>query len=580
MKRNSRNVPVHQYVIPAKAGIQAIYRRWIPAVGNRHACSLQFNLTGNLRRFFFIIVLAAAFFICGNPIPVGAEEPPAASNEKISLDLKSIDIAELLRILSLKTGKTIVSSKDISGRISLYLNNVSFLDVLDIILVTQGWACDKKRDIIYIMSNAEYKRLYGRDYSEPRTIKTVKLKYAKPVNIFNAVSQLKSDIGKIVADEASGTIILIDIPEKLELLEKSIKELDIPLETAIYDLNYAKPADARTQLTAAMTPGTGEVFVDDRNGKAIISDLPKKMEKLGALVKELDEETRQVFIEAEIIQVTLSNDFKRGIDWEKVFSESKLAGLDFVGSFPVSPVLSAYQKISVGTVDKNKYKAIINLLDSYGDTEMLSQPKIAVVNNEEAHIMVGVRDAYVTQTLSQGQSTTVTSESIQFIDVGVKLKVVPTINKEGFITMKIKPEASSVRETISTALGSRIPIVQTSEAETVIKIKDGATIMLGGLLEQTKKDTTDGVPGLSRMPLVGPLFSRQSKERKKTELVVFITPHIIRGDAAKKGSEPEDFIPSSVMPHQLREKVVSKKLNEIENNLVPGVEPDQNNVKE
>jgi len=88
-----------------------------------------------------------------------------------------------------------------------------------------------------------------------------------------------------------------------------------------------------------------------------------------------------------------------------------MAGLDFVGSFPVSPVLSSYQKISVGTIDKNKYKAVINLLESYGDTEMLSQPKIAVVNNEEAHIMVGVRDAYVTQTLSQGQSSTVTSES-------------------------------------------------------------------------------------------------------------------------------------------------------------------------
>jgi len=106
------------------------------------------------------------------------------------------------------------------------------------------------------------------------------------------------------------------------------------LETAIYDLNYAKPADAKAQLSAAMTPGTGEVIVDERNGKAIISDLPKKMDKLGTLVKELDEETRQVFIETEIIQVTLSDNFQRGIDWEKVFSESKWPALILSALFP------------------------------------------------------------------------------------------------------------------------------------------------------------------------------------------------------------------------------------------------------
>jgi len=514
----------------------------------------------NSRRNCLVSLLAAAFLMSFNPTFISAEEVSVPAGEKISLDLKNIDIAELLRIISFKTGKTIVAGKDISGRISLYLNNISFLDALDIILVTQGWACDKKNDIFYVMSNSEYKRLYGRDYLEPREIKTVKLKYAAPVNVFNAVSQLKSDIGKIVADEASGTIILIDIPDKLKLLEKSIEELDTPLGTAVYDLNYAKLSDAKAQLTAALTPGTGEVIIDERNGKAIISDLPKKMDKLGILVKELDEETRQVFIETEIVQVTLSDSFQRGIEWEKVFSESKLAGLDFIGYFPVSPALSAYQKISVGTVDKNKYKAVFNLLDSYGRTETLSHPKIAVVNNEEAHIMVGVRDAYVTQTQSQGQSTTVTSEAIQFIDVGVKLKVTPTINKEGFIIMKIKPESSSVQDTITTSLGSRIPIVQTAEVETVIKIKDGCTIMLGGLLEDVKKNDFSGVSGLARLPLIGPLFSSKDKETKKTELVVFITPHIIRGDTAKADLNLQDCIFSSKALGEMRDMLMNKEI--------------------
>ncbi|MFH0791049.1 MAG: secretin N-terminal domain-containing protein, partial [Candidatus Omnitrophota bacterium] len=474
-----------------------------------------------LSSFLVITLLLSGLFLIVPPLVSMAEDIPAAPESKISLELKSVDILELIRILSLKTGKTIVPSRNVSGRITIFLNNVTFQDVLDIILISQGLASDKKGDIFYIMTNAEYKSIYGKDCIEPRKMAVIKLTYAKPSNVFNAISQLKSDIGKIVTDEATGTIILIDIPEKLELMQKTAVEIDHPLETVVYDLNYVKGAEAKAQISSVITPGTGEVIVDERSGKAIVSDLPQKMQKIKDVIKELDEETRQVFIEADIVQITLSDSFNRGVDWEKVFSESKLHGLDFVGYFPVSSALSAYQKISVGKVETDKYKTIISLLSTYGNTELLSQPRIAVVNKEEATIMVGVRDAYVTQTLSQAESTTVTSEAIQFIDVGIKLKVVPTINKDGFIIMKIKPEVSSVRETISTALGSRIPIVQTTEAETVIKIKDGTTIMLGGLLERTKTETLSGTPGLSRLPVIGALFNTKIKENKKAELVVF-----------------------------------------------------------
>jgi len=409
-----------------------------------------------------------------------------------------------------------------------------------------------------VLTNPEYKAIHGKDYLEAREMSTVRLNYAKPAGIFNAISQLKSEMGKIIVDEASGTIILMDIPEKLELLEKTITELDHPLETAIYDLNYAKPADAKTTLSSAITPGTGELIIDERSGKAIISDLPKKMEKLEAIVKTLDEETKQVYVEAEIVQVTLSDKYQRGIDWEKVFGEG-VDTLDFVGYFPVSPALAAYQKISVGTLSANRYKSVVNLLDTFGDTEVLSQPKLAIVNKEEASIMVGSREAYVTQTSSQSTSTTVTSESVEFIDVGIKLKVSPTINNDGFITMKIKPEVSSVRETLTTSLGSNIPIVQTSEAETTVKIKDGVTIMLGGMVEDRYSDDVVGIPGISRIPVLGHLFGRRTKETKKTELIIFITPHLIRGDAARPGTELEKFIPEGIKQTQNLEEARVKK---------------------
>lgn len=535
--------------------------------------------------FIFIsCFLVLLFFGYGvTPAIISAEEVPSTvqekqeRREKISLDLKDVEIVELLRILSLKTNQTIVPTKEVTGRITIYLNNVTFQDVLDIVLLSQGLACNIKGNIYYIMSNAEYKRLYGKDYLEPRRVKTLKLTYAKPANVFNALSQLKSDIGKIIADEASGTLILIDIPEKLEALEKTIKELDQPLDTAVFDLNYAKAADAKTQLSAIITPGTGEVIVDERSSKAIITDLPKKMEKLSRIVREIDESSRQVFIEADIVEVTLSDKFQRGIDWEKVLSDRRVDGLDFVGKFPLT--LAAYQKLTLGTLARDHYTALINFLETYGDVKIISQPRIAVVNNEEAKIMVGVRDAYVTQTLSQAETTTVTSESVEFIDVGVKLKVVPTINKEGFITMKIKPEVSSVKETITTSLGSRIPIVQTAESETVVKVKDGTMIMIAGMIKEEKRDSIKGIPLLSKIPFLRVLFSSREKENNRTELIVFLTPHLMKGDVALAGTEPQKLIPPEIMPEDVTSAIISKKIEEVKTKSLQGALPEKEKPK-
>ena len=498
--------------------------------------------------------------------PISAEEATEGvkvSKERISLDLKGIDITELLRILSLKMGLTIVPSKGVSGRVNIFLNNLTFDAALDVILISQDLTCERKGDIINIMTSAEYERLYGKKYNEKRKFKSIKLVYAKPSAVFNALSQIKSDVGKIIVDEATGTILLIDIPEKLELMETTVKDLDRATQTEIFDLKYAKPADVKAHLSTAITTGPGELFVDERSSKVVVSDLPEKMKKIKRLVKTFDEETRQVFIEAEIVQITLNKQFQRGVDWEKIFGQNWLKDLDFVGKFPVSPALSVYQKISIGSLARDKYTAVLNLLQTFGDTKILSRPRISVVNNQEAKILVGAREAYVTQTLSQAEATTVTSESIEFIDVGVKLNVVPTINIDGFVTIKIRPEVSSVRETITTALGSRIPIVETSESETVVKVKDGVMIMIAGLMKEEKRDEISGTPVLSKIPLIGTLFGTRSKQTRKTELIVFLTPHIISGDVRVAGTEPEKLIPPDIVPKDIEESIISKKIEEI-----------------
>lgn len=504
----------------------------------------------SLPLFIMVMLLAIPLNFC-----VSMEGDSFRENDadKISLDLKNVDIVELLRILSLKTGKTIVPSKDVTGRITVYLNNVAFNDVLDIVLLTQSLALNRKDNIYYVMSEAEFKKMFGRDYVDNRKIETIRLTYAKPSVVFNALGQLKSDVGKLVVDESSGTIILIDIPEKLQLMKKMIKEMDQPLTTKVYDLNYIKAADAKTQITSAITQGTGEVIIDERSSKAIVSDLPKKMDKIGMLVREIDEESRQVYVEADIVELSLSDKFERGIDWEKVYTSAAMDGLTFAGYFPAT--LAQFQKISVGTLATDHYKAILNFLNTYGKTNIISQPRIAVVNNEESNIMIGVREAYITQTQSQATSTTVTSETVEFIDVGVKLKIVPRIGSDGFITMKLKPEVSSVKETIETALGSRIPIVQTSESETTVKVKDGTMIMIAGMTKIESTDAIKGWPVLSKIPFLDIFFGNRASESKRTEVIIFLTPRIMRSDEGLRGSEITRILPKEYLPENLQDKV-------------------------
>ncbi len=520
--------------------------------------------SNNLFPVFLLILVAFLAFPLNPCVPMEGESFRENDTDKISLDLKNVDIIELLRILSLKTGKTIVPSKDVTGRITVYLNNVAFNDVLDIILLTQSLALNRKDNIYYVMSEAEFKKMFGRDYVDNRKIETVRLVYAKPSVVFNALGQLKSDVGKLVVDESSGTIILIDIPEKLKLMKDMIKEMDQPLITKVYDLNYIKAADAKTQLTAAITQGTGEVIIDERSSKAIVSDLPRKMEKIGMLVREIDEASRQVYVEADIVELSLSDKFERGIDWEKVYTSAAMDGLTFAGYFPAT--LAQFQKISVGTLATDHYKAILNFLNTYGKTNIISQPRIAVVNNEESNIMIGVREAYITQTQSQATSTTVTSETVEFIDVGVKLKIIPRIGSDGFITMKLKPEVSSVKETIETALGSRIPIVQTSESETTVKVKDGTMIMIAGMTKIENTDAIKGWPVLSKIPFLDIFFGNRASESKRTEVIIFLTPRIMRSDEGLRGTEITRILPKEYLPENLQDKVVRDQ--KIDNTLI------------
>jgi type II secretory pathway component GspD/PulD (secretin) len=480
----------------------------------------------NKSDYFCFIWIGVGIFLLVFLGKIKAEEIIKEENsaqQKFSFDLKGVDVGKFLKTLSLKTGYTIIPTKSVRGTITIFLNNVTWQEALDLVCLMQDLAYEKKDNIITVMSGSEYEKLFGKKFIERKKIKTVKLNYAKPENVFKVLNEIKSNVGKVIMDKDSATFILIDTPQNLDLMQEVINQLDQPLESIVLDLNYAKPEDVKEYVSSLITPDVGKVIIDERTNKVIVYDLPQRIKKIESLVKTFDEESRQVRIEVKIVQVALTDRNQRGVEWEKL--ESSWHNLDFKGSFPISSSLSSYGQVSIGTLSEDDYEFVLKFLKTQGDTQIVSQPQITVLDNQEAKILVGKREAYVTQNVSQGADTTVTSEQVNFIDVGIKLSVTPKINKEGFITMKIKPEVSEVSDTLKTQV-SEVPIVGTSEAETVVKVKDGTTIMIAGLIKEEKRDDRSGTPFFSNSPLL----NTRDRNITRTELIVFITPHIVGGE--------------------------------------------------
>ncbi|MFA6357508.1 MAG: secretin N-terminal domain-containing protein [Candidatus Omnitrophota bacterium] len=465
-------------------------------------------------------------------------DPFSGLSRKISLDLRSMDIMDTVKFLSKQGDLNIVATKNVSGKVTVFLKDVTISDVLDIILLTNSLACEKKAGIITIMTENEYEALYGQKYTSKLKTKTITIKYADPGKVGAILGNLKSSVGKVIIDATTGMIILIDTPDKIKEMEEAATRVDLstvnrvlPTVRETFELDYAKIGEVKGEITKALTKDIGTIEVDERTNKLVVTDLPHNMQRIRQLVADFDSKTREVLIEARIIEITLNDDFAMGVDWKKVYGLS-MDSLALAGTFPFSgPIATAStMKLNVGTLTDNKYEFALTLIKAFGKLKVVSSPHIVVCNNEEAKFMVGTREAYVTTTITTGDVTTTTSESVQFIDVGVTLYVTPTINKDGFVKMHIKPEVSSISEWLTTTEGNQIPIVDTSNVETDVLIKDGNTIILAGLIKKTTDKNVSKMPILGSIPLVGKLFSNISDSNAKKELAIFLTPHIITGE--------------------------------------------------
>ena len=467
---------------------------------------------------------------------------PVSSSRIDVLDLKNMDILDVLKLISQKTGLNIVGAQNVQGRVSIYLKDIDVFDALRIIVEAYQWAYVQDNDIVKILTAADYERKYGHKFGYE--LKTVirQLFYTDAMTLVNILNQIKSEAGKVISEDKSRTLILIDEPEKIDKMQQLIDQIDVPMKTEVFDVSYTDMKDVVEKIEAVLTPSFGTIKSNERAKKIIVSDTEQQLGKVRQIIEAFNEKDKQVLIEAKILQIVLSDEYKLGVDWEGIVNNYHK--LDLKGDFDILTSSDKSGRLSVGTLASDEYTAAIEALNTIGKTNILSSPRIAVINDKEAKILVGSTRPYVTSTVTTPASgPTVTAESVNFIEVGVKLFVTPTIHEDGFITMKIRPEVSSITSTITTSTNNTIPVVDTSEAETTVVVQDGTTIVIGGLIKEENIKTVKKVPLFGDLPFLGAAFRNENHSVTKTEIVIFLTPQIVSGDA-KENVAFDKFAPS------------------------------------
>lgn len=479
---------------------------------------------------FAAAVLAA---VClGVSFPAAAQEgAPAAEQDAISFDIKGMDIVDVLKMLAERSGMNLAVGRNVQGKVTLFLKEVSVRDAFEIVVLSSELAYEEHSGMVNIMTQRDYELQYGRRFQDKKSARVFHLKYASAVEAAKTLNQMKSAVGKVITDEATNTLIVYDSLEAVREMEGFIRSADVAVDTRIYELDYARAEDMSVKLGDIITSGIGTVRVDARTNKIAVTDYAHKFAAIEKLISAFDEETPQVLIDAQIIEVRPSDKFEMGVDWDYWIRKNFRISQDLAISGSNRLVLGA---LSAEPSQEGDYKAVLDLLRTIGDTKILSSPRIMALNNEEARILVGTKDAYITSNISQTGETAVTSQTVNFVDVGIKLFVTPRVNNKGRVTMKIRPEVSSAERVtlLSEGQETQIPIVTTSEAETTIMVQDGVTVIIGGLRQDSHDKTVKKIPLLGDIPLLGYFFRSTSDEVTQTELVILLIPYIVDGTSS------------------------------------------------
>lgn len=427
-----------------------------------------------------------------------AKEKLGYTGDKLSLNFQNIEVRAVLQLIADFTGLNIVASDTVTGNITLRLKNVPWDQALDIILKTRGLGMRQAGNVLLIAPNEE-----------------------------------------------------IAAREKQELeAKKQVEEL-APLRTEYFQINYAKAADIAALLKAeanTLLSDRGNVTIDDRTNILMVLDTADKLEEIGRLVEKLDIPIRQVLIESRI--VIANDDFSRdlGVRTGVTYARSNgvngsssttgtIGGTDTIvnntplpspinGAFPASsadrlnvnlPVANPTGSIAFAILGSDYLVDLeLSAMEKEGEGELISNPRVVTSNQKEAVIEAGVEIPYQ-------EATSSGATSVSFKKAVLSLSVTPQITPDDRVVLDLSVSNDSVGEVYG-----GIPTIDTNSVTTQVLVDNGDTVVLGGIYTQEWHDEVDKVPLLGDIPVLGYLFKTTRKMDDKSELLIFVTPKILK----------------------------------------------------
>jgi len=407
------------------------------------------------------------------PVPAARTSRSIMDNlptEILNLDYSDADVRDIINMLAAKAGINIIYSQDVTGTTSINLNKVPFDEAFRTILNVNGLA----------------------------------------------------------AQQVGDNILRIATPQTFMAEQKKAYQ-----QTRVFFLNYSQAADVKVQLdvVASAEGRTAKSTIDAVNNALILTDSPAGLDSSARFIKSLDRVPKQVLIEAKFVEVALDTELLLGVQWYAGAGTPGGVGPQVApGTFRAAEAAIPFAETVYGAFRLGKLMGN-SLLDvqllsaaQKGKVKVLSDPKITTLNNKEANIDITKETPYTTEEWSATTPPVRTIKS-EYKKTGISMKVTPIINPDGRILLKIKPTVSQA-STNKTVIGGA-PGIDTREADTNVILRNGETIVIGGLIQDTQSDVVFKIPLLGDIPLVGWLFRKKSVVRSRMELLIFVTPRIM-----------------------------------------------------
>jgi type IV pilus secretin PilQ/predicted competence protein len=297
------------------------------------------------------------------------------------------------------------------------------------------------------------------------------------------------------------------------------------LQIRVYRLKYAGVEKIQEVLSAI--PGIRTVKIHEPTRTVVIEDIPQNISKVETILAHWDRPPRQVMMEAKILEITLTDDMAFGVNWTKMIGEMNLVSRGFTTALPPPGTpdpgtgTGLFGNFISAAGTHGQITAALDFLQTKTKVNTLSTPKILALHGKPAKVQVGGKQGYKVTTTNVGVAT----ETIQFIDTGTILEITPFIDDDDNILLSVQPSINSAK------VEQGIPVVASTLVSTQLMVKNGETIFIGGLIQDTDSKTRDMVPCLGGIPLLGALFGRTVSGLGKSELIVLITPQILDEDA-------------------------------------------------